>query len=322
MIRFIFDSILSGKSTYIIAKLLDAQHIPTRKGGKWSGLTVRDIVVNEKYVGDALFQKTYTDDNFHRHTNHGEVGTYLVSDHHEPIVSREVFEKANALIRQRAAEKGVIKGSDKYQKRYAFSGKIVCGVCGRNFKRRIHNGGAEIAWTCAAHIEDAKKCSIKYVRDDVLKVAFVTMLNKLIFSRKLILKPLLSSLKSDSSDENVQRMQQLQKLLETNTEKRNTLRRLRSQEIIDTVMYNQEMNLLKKQAEDYRNEISRLSQYTTGEAAGIAELENLLRFTESKASVQEFSDALFLAFVDHIIVYDRNCIGFKLKCGLTLREVI
>ena len=118
------------------------------------------------------------------------------------------------------------------------------------------------------------------MRDDVLKVAFVTMLNKLIFSRKLILKPLLSSLKSDSSDENVQRMQQLQKLLETNTEKRNTLRRLRSQEIIDTVMYNQEMNLLKKQAEDYRNEIS------------------------------------------HIIVYDRNCIGFKLKCGLTLREVI
>lgn len=322
VIRFIFDSILSGKSTYIIAKLLDAQHIPTRKGGKWSGSTVRDIVVNEKYVGDALFQKTYTDDNFHRHTNHGEVGTYLVSDHHEPIVSREVFEKANALIRQRAAEKGVIKCSDKYQKRYAFSGKIVCGVCGRNFKRRIHNGGAEIAWTCAAHIEDAKKCSIKYVRDDVLKVAFVTLLNKLIFSRKLILKPLLSSLKSDSSDENVQRMQQLQKLLETNTEKRNTLRRLRSQEIIDTVMYNQEMNLLKKQAEDYRNEISRLSQYTTGEAAGIAELENLLRFTESKASVQEFSDALFLAFVDHIIVYDRNCIGFKLKCGLTLREVI
>lgn len=148
-------------------------------------------------------------------------------------------------------------------------------MCGRNFKRRIHNGGAEIVWTCAAHIEDAKKCSIKYVRDDVLKVAFVTMLNKLIFSRKLILKPLLSSLKSDSSDENVHRMQQLQKLLETNTEKRNTLRMLRSQEIIDTVMYNREMNLLKKQAEDYRNEISRLSQYTTGEAAPVLQNWNI-----------------------------------------------
>ena len=49
---------------------------------------------------------------------------------------------------------------------------------------------------------------------------------------------------------------------------------------------------------------------------------DLLRFTESTASVQEFSDVLFLAFVDHIVVYDRNCIGFKLKCALTLREVI
>ncbi len=322
VVRYIFDTVLSGYGTDAIASALEQQHIPTRKGGKWSGSTVRDIIVNEKYVGDALFQKTYTDDTFHRHINHGEIQMHLVSEHHEAIVSREVFERANALICQRGKEKGITQNADKYQSRYAFSGKIFCGKCGDKFKRRIHNNGTEIAWSCNTHITDISKCSAKYVRDDVLKNAFVTMLNKLIFSKKILLKPLLDSLRSNSSDENVQRMQEVQKLLETNMEKRNTLRQLRAQEIIDSVMFNREMNLLKKTADDYRNEISILSQYTSGEAIEIAEMEKLLRFVENNAVIEVFSDELFCTFAEHITVYDRNHIAFRLKCGLTLKEVI
>lgn len=322
IVRFIFASILSGKSTHIIAKALQAQHIPTRKGGKWSGTTVRDIVANEKYVGDALFQKTYTDENFKRHTNNGEEETFLVHDHHEPIVSREVFRKANDLISQRATEKGIVRGSDKYQKRYSFSGKIICGSCGAAFKRRIQNDGAEIAWACKTHIDDIHRCGMKYVRDDILKAAFVTMLNKLIFARKLILKPLLECLKAGSSDENVHRMQKLQGLLEENTEKCNTLRKLRATAVIDNVIFNQEWNLLKKQADEYRMELSRLSRYTSGDAESVLAAEHLLKFTETAGMQLTFSDDLFLKFVDSIIVYDRSHIGFKLKCGLTLKEVI
>ena len=64
---------------------------------------------------------------------------YMVKDHHEAIISREDFEAAHAFIHQRATEKGVVKGSDKYQNRYTFSGKIICGECGDTFKRRIHS---------------------------------------------------------------------------------------------------------------------------------------------------------------------------------------
>ena len=56
-----------------------------------------------------------------------------MSDHHEAIISREVFEAANALIAQRGKEKGIIKGSEKYQSRYLLSGRIVCGECGDTF---------------------------------------------------------------------------------------------------------------------------------------------------------------------------------------------
>ena len=111
-------------------------------------------------------------------------------------------------------------------------------------------------------------------------------------------------------------------MLEKNSEKKHTLRQLRAQDIIDNVMFNQEMNMLRKAAEDYRNELAVLGTYTSAEAYEITELDKLLKFTETTALFDEFSDELFTAFVDHIIVYDRDCIEFRLKCGLTLKEVL
>mgnify|MGYP002923209253 FL=1 len=199
---------------------------------------------------------------------------------------------------------------------------MICGKCGSTCKRRIHSGN-EIAWTCAAHIESAQKCPMKYVREEVLKAAFVTLLNKLIFSRKHILKPLLEQLKANSNDENVQRMQKLQKQLESHAEKKNTLHRLYAQKVVDPVLFRQEMNALQKQAESCRMEIAQLEQETHGETEIIAELKQLLRFTEQhSAMLTEFQETWFSAFAEQIILYDRNHIGFRLKCGLLLKEEI
>ena len=213
-------------------------------------------------------------------------------------------------------------GTGNSSNRYPFSGKIICGYCGSKFIRRIHDRGAEIAWACQTHLKDIHRCPVMYVRDDAIKAALVTMFNKLIFSRRHLLKPLLQSIRESSGDENVRRMQELQQLLEGITGKKNTLRQLRAQEIVDTVMYNQELNRLNKAANGYRSELQALSQYTSSDAAEITALEKLIRFTESSPYLQEYSDNLFLEYVDHIVVYDRNHIGFSLKCGLLLKEVI
>jgi DNA invertase Pin-like site-specific DNA recombinase len=224
VVRFIFANILDGHSTVKIAQSLEQQHIPTRRGGKWSGTTVRDIAANEKYIGDALFQKTYTDDNFCRHRNNDNLPMHLVTDHHEPIVSRQDFEKANALISQRGKEKGMQPGTRSSLNRYPFSGKIICDHCGGKFVRHIHDQGAEIAWVCKTHITDIHRCPVKYIRDDAIKTAILTMFNKLIFSRKTLLKPLHEAICNNSSDDNVRRMQELQQLLEGITGKKNTIK--------------------------------------------------------------------------------------------------
>lgn len=322
VVKEIFAALLSGKGTHTIADDLNQRGVPSKRGGRWTATTIRGMLSNEKYVGDCLFQKTYSDSQFVRHNNHGEQAQYMVRDHHEPIISRKDFEAAQAFVKQRASEKGVVKGTEKYQNRYVFSGKIICGECGDTFKRRIHSctGYKYAAWCCNTHIEDKNRCHMLFVKDEALKLAFITMMNKLIFSYRLILKPYVEALKNTSPDDSLRRIQQIQTMLAQNTEKRETLTKLMTQGIIDTVLYSQETNELLSQADTFRDEIDALKNTVSGDVTKVTEATALMHFAEKSAMLHEFDDDLFERFVKRIIIHSRNDIRFELKCGLTLRE--
>ena len=234
------------------------------------------------------------------------------------------FEAVAAVVAQRATEKGVIKGSRKYQNRYAFSGKIICGECGGTFKRRTHSGigGKYAAWCCTTHIEDKSKCSMLFLRDEDLKLAFLTMLNKLIFGHKIILLPYLKTMKATSGDEGLKRIQHLEQMLEQNAQQRETLTKLMAQGYIGQVLFNQENTALLAQADSLRADIQAINSSMTGDTSKVAETEKLLRFTERGSMLTEFDDLLFSKFVDSIRVDSRQQICFLLKCGLTIKERI
>lgn len=323
-IKHIFSDVLSGKGVETIVKELNAQNIPSKKGGRWTPTTIRGILSNEKYVGDVIFQKTYTDERLAQHRNTGQQDMYMVTEHHPAIISREDFETVQCLTAQRAKEKGVEKGASKYQKRYAFSGKIICGECGDTFKRRIHSGPYEnyAAWCCNTHLSDKASCSMKYIRDDALQMAFVTMLNKLIYSHRLVLKPYQRAIANNSKDKALGQIQRLERLLEQNLEQRETLTKLMTQGYIDQVLYNRENNALLAQADEYRANIEAINTNMTGDVSKLSETAKLLRFAEQSDMLQSFDEMLFTSFVDHIQVFNRSEIGFVLKCGLTLKERI
>lgn len=324
IVKRIFSELLSGKGTDAIAKNLNDENVPTKKGGRWTSTSIRGILANEKYTGDCIFQKTYTDSNFNRHRNNGQLDQYYVADHHEAIISHEDFNAAAALIEQRANEKGIQRGNDKYQKRYAFSGKIICGECGDTFHRRIHSStyGKYPAWVCNTHLADTSKCSILYLRDDDIKLAFATMINKLIYCHKLVLKPYLEALQANTSDEALLRIQQLETLLEQNAEQRETLHKLMAQGYIDQILFTQENNALLTQANDFRSDIEALNRSVTGDTSKVYKTERLIHFCERGEMLLEYADKLFELFVDHIEVYNRQSIGFVLHCGLTFKERI
>ena len=322
IVRWIFAQVLSGNGTQSIAYELNNRGVPTKRGGCWTATTLQGMITNEKYTGDAIFQKTYTDTEFNRHINNGQKDKYAVTEHHEAIISHETFNAANAMIAQRRHEKGIVKGSEKYQHRYSFSSKIICGECGDTFKRRIHSSTTHkyVAWCCNTHIYDKNICSMKYVRDDEIKAAFVRMINKLVFGHSLVLKPYIGSLKKCSKDYALNKIQKLQSDLIDNAQKRETLSKLMAQGYIDRIIYTEESNRLLTQSDSYKAEIDTLTKNISGEAAHITAALDLLNFTEKGVMLDGFNDELFTNTVDRIIVVSRNEIVFELNCGLKLKE--
>lgn len=322
IVKQIFSDTLAGKSTHAIAAELNRRGIPTKKGGNWTASTVNGIISNEKYTGDVLYQKTYTDSGFNRHTNYGELDQYLVQGHHAPIVGHEVYDKANAVLRQRAKEKGNGVNTGKYQNRYSFSGRIQCGECGGTLKRRIHYkpSGSYVAWCCVNHLTDKSACSMKYITNTALKWAFVTMMNKLVFGHQAVLSPLLRSMRGLNDKEQLLRVQALETQIEKNMEQRQVLTNLMANGYLEPALFNRESNSLTVEAEDLRQEKESLMQSLNGNMEKADKLQRLIRFAADGTMLTDFDDELFLTHVEQITVCSRQEVIFELKCGLRLKE--
>ena len=98
VVKRIFNSVLEGIGTERIARQLNEEKIPTKRNGNWTGSTIRGIVKNEKYTGDVLLQKTFTDEHFNRKINLGELDQYLIENHHEAIITHADFKAANQML--------------------------------------------------------------------------------------------------------------------------------------------------------------------------------------------------------------------------------
>ena len=105
VVRRIFREYLQGASLKTIADGLMADGIPTATGNmKWRGDGIRKILTNEKYMGDALLQKTYTVDVLtkKRVSNNGIVPQYYVENNHEAIIPRQLFMQVQEELFRRA----------------------------------------------------------------------------------------------------------------------------------------------------------------------------------------------------------------------------
>ena len=102
---------------------------------EWSNTVILRVIRNEKYCGDLVQKKTFTPDflSHEKKYNRGEEEFVIIKDHHEPIVSRELFEKANRILDEKSLTQ---EGKAKHSNRYPFSGKIKCGCCGSSYVAR------------------------------------------------------------------------------------------------------------------------------------------------------------------------------------------
>lgn len=162
MVRKIFDLYLQGLSLGQIKFYLESQGVRTVTGkDEWNAKTIRDVLKNEKYMGDTMLQKTFTEDfmTCKKSKNNGQRNRYYVKDSHPAIVSAEVFDKVQEEMAKRSRrvsnEDGTLEISgSKYNGKYLLGNLLVCGDCGASYRRRAEC--AKVVWRCATRIEKAK----------------------------------------------------------------------------------------------------------------------------------------------------------------------
>ncbi|MBO1001294.1 recombinase family protein [Pseudogracilibacillus auburnensis] len=324
VVKRIFNSVLEGVGTERIARQLNEEKIPTKRNGNWTGTTIRGIVKNEKYTGDVLLQKTFTNEHFNRKVNQGELDQYLIENHHEAIITHANFEAANRMLEYQASQKNVAVGSRKYLNRYPFSGKIECVECGDTFKRRIHTSTHKkyIAWCCSTHIKNKDKCSMLFIREERIHQAFITMMNKLKFGYSYVLILLAKKLEASNQDENYQMIAEIEEQIEDTKEKLNTLIQLMTKGFLEPAIFNKQKVELSQKHMKLKKEREQLLYLINDGSNQISEVKRLIKYFKQAKYMDTFDEESFQGLLKKIIVYSPNEIGFHLKCGITLRERI
>lgn len=158
LVRLIFHKYgVEQKGTSIIAREMREAGYLTHSGNqKWNNSHIVKILKNEKYVGDLVQKKTYTPDylTHQKKYNCGAEEKICLTDHHEPIIDRELWNHVQSELnrRNRHGQLGIGHGN-----RYVFSGKIHCGLCGSTFvsrKKRYKNGAVNRKWGCLTAINE------------------------------------------------------------------------------------------------------------------------------------------------------------------------
>lgn len=184
---------IEKKSTTVIAGELREAGYRTHTGNPfWSVSHLMKILKNEKYVGDLVQKKTITPDylSHAKKYNHGEEAPVIISNHHEPIVSRELWNQVQEEIVRRRRNDAAAHG---HSCRYIFSGKIQCAECGAAFVSRVKSGKDGTSyrrWSCATAAREGRKktdphgnmlgCDVgKLLRDDLATKVLTTVIGSL-----------------------------------------------------------------------------------------------------------------------------------------------
>lgn len=179
VVKRIYREYLEGLSMKKIAEGLEQDGILTGAGKtKWYDSTINKILQNEKYMGDALLQKTVTTDFLtkKRVRNTGTLPQYYVEDDHKTIIPKEIFMQVQAeLVRRRKVHTGPNGQKRIYSGNNCFSQMVVCGECGELY-RLVHwnnHGCKSIVWRCScSRLEPSRaamNCTSRTVKEDLLQ---------------------------------------------------------------------------------------------------------------------------------------------------------
>ena len=332
IVKEIFRSYLDGMSLKQIADSLNSRGIKTKhKQTVWQTEVVKSILVNEKYTGDALLQKTYITDCITKKSrkNNGELPMYLVKNHHEPIISHADFNRVQEEMARRGAKKAIANKlgkteQGKYSAKYALSELLICGECGSHYRRVTWTakGFKEIKWRCINRIQyGKKKCQSSPTVDELaLHRAIVSAINEFCEVKDDVAKALRESI-TEVLDPNlngsVQAAQQRIDELAHNIDeliKLATVPETAQSAMSDIEKFSEEMKTLREFIET-----EKAKQMTA--QRGFAELDAILERLENEDfTMTEYDDVAVRQLIEKITVESKDIITVSFKGGFEVRK--
>ena len=205
IVRELYTRYLAGASLRELKDWLENGNHPTVAGGTvWSITAVKGILTNEKYCGDVLLQKTFSTDVISKKVvkNTGQLPKYLIQNHHEGIVTREQFQAVQAELARRSAlrsdSKQAATGRSCYTSKYALSDRLVCGECGKLYRRKTRNikGNIYHEWRCISRLDYGKRyChDSPTLRELPLQNAILSAINEAMSEKPVLLDRIKSAM--------------------------------------------------------------------------------------------------------------------------------
>lgn len=314
VVRRIYAEYLDGKSFLQIKRSLEADGVLNGAGHqKWHESNIKQILTNEKYIGDALLQKTYTVNTLEkkRVANNGIAPKYYVEGSHEAIIDKDVFLRVQAEIARRA---NILTDGKKrvYSSKYALSSMVFCGHCGDIYRRIKWNnrGYRSIVWRCVSRVlkkSSGIDCPARTIREENLHAAVLTAINDA-WSRKDAVIPVLQ--------------ENIRQVLESKTEERLAK--------VDAAIKEKQTELLKAGKDQTKIDeigdaiitLREERQMILTEAAMNTELkervDDLVSFLDEQTeAITEYSETLVRRLIEKITVYDEK-LTVEFKSGLEI----
>ena len=238
-----------------------------------------------------LCQKTYRDDQYHRHFNQGELAQHLIEDHHKGIINHHDFNQVLDRLKQVAQERHIESGNHKYQQHYLFTGKLICDYCGSAFKRQTRPN--KICWACQKHLHSAKLCPVRAIPEEWIQNAFCNMMNKLTFSKKFLMLTLAQQLRDNFINDPAGKLSQFVKQIKENDDKAETLNKLLQTGLIDQSLYINQTAELEQSNSQIHQRIKQINSNHTDDANNLENFRELLRWCQQDQFLNTFDLALF-----------------------------
>ncbi len=315
VVKRIYREFLEGKSYYAIGKGLTADGIRTAAGNNfWLASTLRKILMNEKYIGDALLQKTVTTDFLtkKRVANKGIVPQYYVENSHPAIIPRHLYMMVQAeIVRRARIETGTGRRS-VYSGKYALSSIVFCAQCGDIYQRTqwVLRGEHVPVWRCVSRLKKKKlgtDCPSRTIFEKDLHAAVVKAVNQLIEQKDELLPVFKANVERALGSSNSAAVAEIdEKLLAI------------QKELLKKADAHQGYDDLADQIENLRDEKQRLlmeDANNTGLRQQLKTIEDFL--DEQQEAVTEYDEMLVRKLIDKVIIYDDH-MAFEFKSGLEI----